>query len=115
MLALACGERRCVRATARVVISDNRDTTRAVAHVNQRPCGADFCSPDSVLRDRVSTQASTVTDSTHAFETSVRRSVVHWNHDPHNLLQVLREVQEANGYVAPAAIAMIARLLRLSY
>jgi [NiFe] hydrogenase diaphorase moiety large subunit len=97
------------------VIGDNRDTTRAVAHVNHPTCGADFCSPDSVSRDRVPTQAPTVTDSTHAFETSVRRSVVRWNHDPHNLLQVLREVQEANGYVAPAAIAMIARLLRLSY
>jgi [NiFe] hydrogenase diaphorase moiety large subunit len=45
----------------------------------------------------------------------VRRSVVRWNHDPHNLLQVLREVQEQCGHVSPQAIAMIARLLRLSY
>ncbi|NJD32678.1 MAG: NADP oxidoreductase [Gammaproteobacteria bacterium] len=48
-------------------------------------------------------------------ESSIRRSVARWNHDAHNLLQVLREVQEDCGQVSPQAIAMIARLLRLSY
>jgi [NiFe] hydrogenase diaphorase moiety large subunit len=56
-----------------------------------------------------------LTANTQAYESSVRRSVSRWNHDAHNLLQVLREVQEDCGYVPPPAIAMIARLLRVSY
>ncbi|HEX9208424.1 MAG TPA: NAD(P)H-dependent oxidoreductase subunit E [Steroidobacteraceae bacterium] len=56
-----------------------------------------------------------MTDSPQAYETSVRRSVARWNHDAHNLLQVLREVQEDCGHVPPRALAMIARVLRLSY
>jgi len=56
-----------------------------------------------------------VTANTPAYESSVRRSVARWNHDAHNLLQVLREVQEDCGHVPPRALAMIARVLRLSY
>ena len=56
-----------------------------------------------------------VTATPQAYEQSVRRSVSRWGHDPHGLLQVLRDVQEDCGYVAPGAIAMISRLLRLSY
>jgi len=56
-----------------------------------------------------------VSESQHIFEQSVRRSVARWGHDPHNVLQVLREVQEECGFIPPPAIALIARLLRLSY
>ena len=38
-----------------------------------------------------------------------------WHHDPLNLLQVLREVQEDCGWIAPGALAMISRLLRVPY
>lgn len=56
-----------------------------------------------------------MTAPTQAYEASVRRSVTRWNHDAYNLLQVLCEVQEDCGYVPPRALAMIARLLRLSF
>jgi len=43
----------------------------------------------------------------------VRRIVARWRHDPSCLLQVLREVQEACGFLPPPALTLIARSLRL--
>jgi len=48
-------------------------------------------------------------------ESRVRRIVSRWGHDPAGLVQVLREVQEDCGYLPPAALGMIARLLRIPY
>lgn len=48
----------------------------------------------------------------HEHEQVVRRVVARWGHDPHSLLQVLREVQESCGYLSPAALAQVARSLR---
>ena len=46
-------------------------------------------------------------------ESTVRDAVVRWKHDPTRLLQVLREVQEASGWLAPAVLAEVARQLDL--
>ena len=46
-------------------------------------------------------------------EGAVRRVVARWRHDPTRLVQVLREVQEACGDLAPEALASVARALRL--
>ena len=48
----------------------------------------------------------------HEHEQIVRRIVAQRHHDPHALLQVLREVQEACGYLPPAALTQVARSLR---
>jgi [NiFe] hydrogenase diaphorase moiety large subunit len=46
-------------------------------------------------------------------EALVRKAVARSRHDPTRLLQVLREVQEALNHVPPAALTLVARLLRL--
>ena len=46
-------------------------------------------------------------------ESTVREAVARWHHDPTRVLQVLREVQEALGWLAPEALARVARLLGL--
>ncbi len=65
--------------------------------------------------DWSSRAATEVNEATQEYEHSVRRSVARWRHDPLSLLQVLREVQEDCGWVPPAAIALVARLLRIPY
>ncbi|HEX7373516.1 MAG TPA: NAD(P)H-dependent oxidoreductase subunit E [Steroidobacteraceae bacterium] len=56
-----------------------------------------------------------MTHSIPDLEARVRRIVARWGHDATCLLQVLREVQEDCGYIAPPAITLIARHLRLPY
>ena len=46
-------------------------------------------------------------------ESTVGVVVARWNRDPTRLLQVLREVQEACGWLPPAALAQVARQLDL--
>jgi [NiFe] hydrogenase diaphorase moiety large subunit len=48
-------------------------------------------------------------------EPRVRHVVSRWAHDPTGLVQILREVQEAFGYLPGPALTLIARLLRIPY
>ena len=54
-----------------------------------------------------------VSQRTPDVESTVRETVARWNRDPTRLLQVLREVQQACGWLPPAALAQVARQLGL--
>ena len=54
-----------------------------------------------------------VSQRTPDVESTVRETVARWNRDPTRLLQVLREAQQACGWLPPAALAQVARQLGL--
>ena len=54
-------------------------------------------------------------DTQDDFEPRVRRIISRWGHDPGALVQVLREVQEAFGYLPAPVLTLVARLLRIPY
>jgi [NiFe] hydrogenase diaphorase moiety large subunit len=56
-----------------------------------------------------------VSQSNPDLEPRVRAIVARRGYDPMSLVQVLREVQEAFGYLPPASIGLIARALRIPY
>jgi [NiFe] hydrogenase diaphorase moiety large subunit len=54
-------------------------------------------------------------DITADLDPRVRAIVSRWGHEPTRLVQILREVQEAFGFVPPRAVSLIARALRVPY
>ena len=56
-----------------------------------------------------------VADAIPELEPRVRRIVSRWGHDSSGLVQILREVQEDCGHLPQAALALIARYLRIPY